>query len=129
MIRKFIHKKTRVIGENDSESDYFLHFERGDGEVVAKEAISMEFVEESNDWEEIFHYDDEIERPTKWFETRQIETWVGETDNGSKNSKYINGGRAMLIVQHQCGDNKEWLIGQLKTMITNIETDGENFGS
>lgn len=115
MIRKFKHKNTGIVGINDPKSDYFLHFERGDDEVVAKEAISMEFIEGSNDWEEI-----KERKPTEWFETKQIETWIGLTDNG---------GRAKLIVLHQCGEYEDALIGQLKTMIHNIETNGEDFAS
>ena len=117
MIRKFKHKKTGIIGTNDSESDYFLHFERGDGVVVAKESISMEFIEGSNDWEEI--KEQKLIKPTEWFKEEQIETWIGLTDNG-ENPKEIQGGRAKLIILHQCGEHKEALIGQLKTMIYNI---------
>lgn len=58
----------------------------------------------------------------------QIETWIGETYNGEKPLEEVNGGRAKLIVMHQC-PNKELLIEQLKTMINNIETDGEYFAS
>lgn len=126
MIRKFKHLKTGIIGTNDSELDYFLHFERGDDTVVAKESISMEFVEDSNDWEEV--KGKHLVKPTKWFEEKQIETWIGLTDNG-ENSKEIQGGRARLIVLHQCGEHKDALIGQLKTMIYNIETNDEDFAS
>ena len=34
-----------------------------------------------------------------------------------------------LIILHQCGEYKDALIGQLKTMIHNIETNGEDFAS
>lgn len=127
MIRKFKHLKTGIIGTNDSESDCFLHFERGDGVVVARESISMEFIEDSNDWEEIIEKQDVV-KPTFWFETKQIETWIGLTNNG-ENPPEIQGGRAKLIVMHQCGEHKDALIGQLKTMIYNIETNGEDFAS
>ena len=126
MIRKFKHLKTGIIGTNDSESDYFLHFERGDDLVVAKESISMEFIEDSNDWEEL--KEQYLVKPTEWFDTKQIETWIGLTDNG-ENPKEIQGGRAKLIILHQCGEYKDALIGQLKTMIHNIETNGEDFAS
>ena len=126
MIRKFKHLKTGIIGINDSESDYFLHFERGNDVVVAKESISMEFIEDSNDWEEL--KEQCLIKPTKWFKTKQIETWIGLTDNG-ENPPEIQGGRAKLIVLHQCGEYKDDLIGQLKTMIYNIETTGEGFAS
>ena len=126
MIRKFKHLKTGIIGTNDSDSDYFLHFERGDDVVVAKESISMEFIEDSNDWEEL--KDQSLVKPTKWFETKQIETWIGLTDNG-ENPKEIQGGRAKLIVLHQCGEYKDALIEQLEIMIHNIETNGEGFAS
>lgn len=128
MIRKFKHKKTGIVGTNDPESDYFLHFERGDDYIVSRESISMEFIEDSNDWEEIFEPKNDIVKPTDWFETKQIETWIGRTDNG-ENPPEILGGRAKLIVLHQCGEHKDVLIGQLKTMIYNIETDGEEFAS
>jgi len=127
MIRKFKHLKTGIIGTNDSESDYFLHFERGDDVVVTKESISMEFIEDSNDWEEIKE-DLVIVKPTKWFKNEEIETWIGRTDN-VENPPEIQGGRAKLIILHQCGEYKDVLIGQLKTMIHYIETDGEDFAS
>jgi hypothetical protein len=53
-----------------------------------------------------------------WFDSKQIETWVGQPDNGVDE---ITGGRAKLIVLHQCGENKEWLVDQLKFMIDLIE--------
>tara|TARA_R110000737_G_scaffold164955_1_gene192584 strand:+ start:387 stop:719 length:333 start_codon:yes stop_codon:yes gene_type:complete len=108
MIRKFNHKITGLT-------------------IVVQESISMPLVENSKVWEEIFEPKKEIEIPTVWFKSHQIETWVGETDNGTKDIEEVNGGRAMLIVQHQCGENKEWLIDQLKYMITYIKTDGEGF--
>lgn len=124
MIRKFKHTKTGTIGTNDSESDYFLHFERGDDVVVAEESISMEFIEGSNDWEEMT---ETHIKPTKWFKTEEIETWIGKMDEDYPQA--IQGGRAKLIVLHQCGEHKDILIGQLKTMIYNIETNGEDFSS
>ena len=56
--------------------------------------------------------------PTKWFKTEEIATWVGTSDDG---------GRGKLIVLHQCGENKEELISQLKTLINGIESDFEWF--
>tara|TARA_B110000259_G_scaffold142752_1_gene160795 strand:+ start:446 stop:823 length:378 start_codon:yes stop_codon:yes gene_type:complete len=125
-MRKFKHTKTGIVGTNDSDLDSFLHFERGDEEVVAKECISMYFIEDSNDWKEVEKPD--IIKPTDWFKHEQIETWIGLTDNG-ENPKEIQGGRAKLIVLHQCGNYKYTLIDQLKTMIHNIEADGEGYAS
>jgi len=124
MVRKFKHIKTGIVGINDSESDYFLHFVRGDFEVCAQESISMEFIESSNDWEEI----KVIVKPTDWFETKQIETWIGKTNNGENTTEML-GGKAKLVVLHQCGEHKDVLIDQLKTMINYIETDGESYAS
>ena len=56
--------------------------------------------------------------PTKWFKTEEIDTWVGDSTDG---------GRGKLIVLHQCGENKEELISQLKTLINGIESDFEWF--
>jgi hypothetical protein len=47
---KYKHKHTGIIGET-SDRDSFLHFQRGDGEVVSLETISMDLIEDSNDWE------------------------------------------------------------------------------
>lgn len=47
---KYRHKVTGIIGETN-EYDNFLHFQRGNGEVVALETISMDLIEDSNDWE------------------------------------------------------------------------------
>ena len=60
----------------------------------------------------------EEQLPTKWFKTEEMETWVGTSDDG---------GRGKLIVLHQCGENKEELISQLKTLINGIESDFEWF--
>jgi len=56
-----------------------------------------------------------------WFKTEQIETFVGEMNNG--------GGRKKLVVLHQCGDDKQSLIGQLKTMISGLENNFDGFSS
>ncbi len=60
----------------------------------------------------------------KWFKTEQIETWVGPTDNGE--NKEI-GYKAKLVILHQCGENKEWLINQLKIMIDGMENGFDAF--
>lgn len=60
----------------------------------------------------------EKQLPTKWFKTEEIDTWVGDSTDG---------GRGKLIVLHQCGENKEALISQLKTLINGIESDFEWF--
>ena len=60
----------------------------------------------------------EDQLPTKWFKTEEIDTWVGDSTDG---------GRGKLVVLHQCGENKEELISQLKTLINGIESDFEWF--
>ena len=47
---KYKHKQTGIIGETNYH-DNFLHFQRGDGNIVALESISMDLIENSNDWE------------------------------------------------------------------------------
>jgi hypothetical protein len=59
-----------------------------------------------------------------WFDTLQIETFVGEMNMNSE----MNGDRKKLIILHQCGDDKTALIGQLQTMIHGIETNFDAFG-
>ena len=56
-----------------------------------------------------------------WFKTEQIETFVGEMDNGGERKK--------LVVLHQCGEDRKALIEQLKTMISGLETNFEWFAS
>lgn len=53
---------------------------------------------------------------SNWFKTEQIETNVA-------------GERKKLVVLHLCGDDKEALIGQLKTMILGLETNFDWFAS
>lgn len=60
----------------------------------------------------------EEQLPTKWLKTEQIETWIGNSDEG---------GRGKLIVLHQCGENKEELISQLNTMIDGLKNGFEYF--
>lgn len=60
--------------------------------------------------------------PTKWFNTLQITTWVSKdipTD--------VDNGHGTLVVLHQCGEDKEALIGQLKTMINGLENNFDWF--
>lgn len=58
----------------------------------------------------------------KGFKTEQITTWIGESlTTEGKTPEEINGGHGMLLVTHQCGNDKEALISQLKTMINGLE--------
>jgi hypothetical protein len=42
--------------------------------------------------------------PTKYFETIEIETWIGESlTTEGKEIHELDGGRSKLIVLHQCG--------------------------
>ena len=58
-----------------------------------------------------------------WYDTLQIETFVGHMNDEGE----MIGDRKKLIVLHQCGDNKDALIGQLQTMIHGIETGFDSF--
>ena len=62
-----------------------------------------------------------------WFKTEQIETAVNVT--GSMTADEIKTSRKKLIVLHECGEDKEALIGQLETMIRGLKTDFEMFAS
>jgi hypothetical protein len=125
-MKTYKHKQTGIIGKTNDQ-DYFLHIERGNSEYVALETISMVFVENSNDWEEVTPTVVPTEKlPTKWFKTEEIETWIGKsiTTEGESIDE-SGGGRGKLIVLHQCGENKEELISQLETMIHGLK-DGFN---
>ncbi len=63
-----------------------------------------------------------------WFDTHQIETFVGEMEDGMSDEE-MQKCRKKLIILHQCGNDKEALIGQLKMMIRGIEDDFELFAS
>lgn len=62
-----------------------------------------------------------------WFKTEQIETAVGA--NGDMTPEQIKACRKKLIVLHECGDDKEALIGQLETMILGLKTNFDCFAS
>ena len=62
--------------------------------------------------------------PTKWFETEQISTHIGGVD---EHGEFELNGHGMLVVMHQCGNNKDVLISQLETMIHYVKTNGEDF--
>lgn len=64
-----------------------------------------------------------MKRYKNCFESVEIETFVGHMD---KNSVMV-GERKKLMVLHQCGNDKDALIGQLKTMINGLETDFDAF--
>ena len=68
--------------------------------------------------------------PTRWFKTEQISTWIGESiTTEGKNIDEIEGGHGILIVTHQCGDNKTELVSQLKTMIYGLEKGFNEFSN
>lgn len=60
---------------------------------------------------------------SKWFNIQQIETFVGIMNAESE----MIGERKKLVILHECGDDKEALIGQLKTMISGLETNFDWF--
>jgi hypothetical protein len=60
-----------------------------------------------------------------WFKTEQIETAVNVT--GDMTADEIKASRKKLVVLHECGEDKEALIGQLETMIHGLKTDFEYF--
>ncbi len=60
-----------------------------------------------------------------WFKTEQIETAVNVT--GDMTADEIKASRKKLVVLHECGEDKEALIGQLETMIQGLKTDFESF--
>ena len=62
-----------------------------------------------------------------WFKTEQIETSVGA--NGDMTIEQLEACRKKLIVLHECGDDKEPLIGQLETMILGLKTNFDWFAS
>lgn len=64
---------------------------------------------------------------TTWFKTEQIETAVNV--KGDMTTEQIKDCRKRLIVLHECGEDKEALIGQLKTMIRGLKTNFDWFVS
>lgn len=62
-----------------------------------------------------------------WFKTEQIETAVNV--NGDMTVEQIKASRKKLIVLHECGEDKEALIGQLETMILGLKTNLDWFAS
>lgn len=62
-----------------------------------------------------------------WFKTEQIETAVNV--NGNMTAEQIKACRKKLIVLHECGEDKEALIGQLETMILGLKTNFNWFAS
>lgn len=62
-----------------------------------------------------------------WFKTMQIETAVNV--NGDMTADEIKASRKKLVVLHECGDDKEALIGQLETMILGLKTNFDWFAS
>jgi len=128
-MKTYKHKPTGIIGKTNSK-DYFLHFKRAHGDIVAQESISLELVEDSNDWEEInpIITSDEV-LPTPFFKTEEIETWIGESLCSEKPIEELNGGRGKLIVLHQCGENKEELVSQLNTLIDGLKNGFEWFAT
>jgi hypothetical protein len=129
-MKTYHHIPTGIIGKTN-DKDYFLHFARGKGEIKSLESISIELVENSNDWEDITEIDTPQEKiPTPWFKTEEMETWIGEplTTEG-KTVEELNGGRGKLIVLHQCGENEQELISQLETLIYGIKGGFEDFAN
>ena len=67
-------------------------------------------------------------KTNKWFDDIQIETFVGDMEEGMIDED-MEKCRKKLIILHQCGTNKEALIEQLKTVIKGIESDFDWFAS
>ena len=53
-MKKYIHRNTKVIGE--LKEDCHVHFQRCYGNVCSSENMHMDFVINSNDWEELKEY-------------------------------------------------------------------------
>jgi hypothetical protein len=75
-------------------------------------------------------YQEKVKEPVNenkntWFKTEQIETAVNVT--GDMTADEIKASRKKLVVLHECGEDKEALIGQLETMIQGLKTDFESF--
>jgi len=123
------HKPTGIIGKTNGK-DYFLHFERVHKGIGVQESISLELIENSNDWEELkpIITSDEV-LPTPYFKTEEIETWIGESLGSEKPIEELNGGRGKLIVLHQCGENKGELISQLNTLIEGLQNGFDWFAT
>lgn len=70
-----------------------------------------------------------VKNSEAYFETEEIETFIGFGDGGSSFDKEGNmvGERRKLIILHQNGDNKEQLLEQLKTLVHGIENDFDGF--
>jgi thymidylate synthase len=128
-MKMYKHKPTDIIGKTNGK-DYFLHFERVHNGISVQESISLELIENSNDWEELklIITSDEV-LPTSYFKTEEIETWIGESLGSEKHIEELNGGRAKLIVLHQCGENKEELIDQLNTLIDGLKNGFDWFAT
>lgn len=128
-MKTYKHTPTGIIGKTNGK-DYFLHFKRVHGGVAAQESISLELVENSNDWEEITPIITSYEvLPTPFFKAEEIETWIGESLGSEKPVEELNGGRGKLIVLHQCGENKKELISQLNTLIYGLENGFDSFAT
>ena len=99
-------------------------------EIIDNKLISFGLDSENEDKKLIENGDvgkDYLDKiPTKWFETEQISTHIGGVD---ENGEFETNGKGFLIVMHQCGNNKDVLIDQLKSMINYIKTNGEDFAS
>lgn len=63
------------------------------------------------------------ETDNKWFDIYQIETYNDKDVKKGMTVQEIKNLKKKLVVLHQCGDDKEALISQLKTMIHGLETD------
>ena len=83
-VRRFKHKQTGIIGENNPDSDFFLHFKRGSGNVVANESISMCLVENSNDWIELYNDHKQMKIPIKQQAEILYQTFGGSKDYALK---------------------------------------------
>lgn len=93
-----------------------------DGDSLERNILIDYVITKIDDISKVEVNDNDI--PTNWFKTQQISTWIGESlTTEGKEINELKGGHGILIVMHQCGDNKKALIGQLKTMISGIEDD------
>lgn len=131
--------KREIIKQLEKEIVGILHLQAGK-ERLEDDGLSLHEDYWSESAEKIANYAEQVfcakqldesikvesQIPTKWFSTEQMETTLYDKENREVGVE--SGGRAKLIVMHQCGENKQELISQLKTMIRGLETNHEAFG-
>ena len=106
-MKKYIHRNTKVIGE--LKEDCHVHFQRCYGNVCSSENMHMDFVINSNDWEELKEPDALFITEDNVKITLTNERLFGVLPKGQWQTNFYDGKGIPVHLLLPINKNKSWL--------------------